>query len=154
MKNSNSSLIRTYIRLLEKFSSAILSLESNSRLLWFCNTTWCDYYVIGSQNSRHFVNQWESKPKPMVTYSHTHFPALDGYYMHLLRILIATLCSLRLLWLSEVNSLILVFTMLTWKLSKRQIMENLVVAWKKIANVSFSINFKTIWCKSSVGRRR
>ena len=37
-----------------------------SRLLWFCIAN----FAIGKNNSRHFLNQSEVKPKPMVTFSH------------------------------------------------------------------------------------
>ena len=42
-----------------------LSVESNSRSLWFCMTTLSDWpKMIGSP---HFLNQSEVKPKPIVT---------------------------------------------------------------------------------------
>ena len=37
-----------------------------SRLLWFCFTALCDW----SPKSRHFLNQWEAKAKPIVPRSH------------------------------------------------------------------------------------
>ena len=44
-----------------------LTVESNSRLLWFVITI---RLVIGLKNSPHIINQSEVKPKPIVTSSH------------------------------------------------------------------------------------
>ena len=56
--------------------------------------------VIGWQNSRHFLNQWEAKRKPWL--ARTRFPALGACYMYFLRILIGSLRYLRLLGLVRV----------------------------------------------------
>ena len=37
--------------------------------------------MIGWQSSRHFLNQWEAKPKSIVL-GRTRFPALDAGYLH------------------------------------------------------------------------
>ena len=37
--------------------------------------------MIGWQNSRHFLNQWEAKPK-LIVLGRTRFPALDAGYMY------------------------------------------------------------------------
>ena len=47
------------------------------QLLWFYIATLCDW----PKNSRHFINQSELKPKPIVTCSHAFFPALGSGYM-------------------------------------------------------------------------
>ena len=43
--------------------------------------------MIGWRSSRHFLNQWEAEPKPIVS-GRTRFPALDAGYMYLLQVLI------------------------------------------------------------------
>ena len=43
--------------------------------------------MIDWQSLRHFLNQWEAKPKPIVS-GRTCFPALDAGYMYLLQVLI------------------------------------------------------------------
>ena len=48
------------------FSDFRLSVERNSRLLWFWISTLIDWF----KNSRHFLDQSEVKPKPIVTCSH------------------------------------------------------------------------------------
>ena len=74
-----------------------LLIKCNSCLLWFCFTTLCDWLA----NSRHFLNQWEAKPKPTVTCAHA-FPALGAGYVYLLRGLIGSLHCLRLSWLGTI----------------------------------------------------
>ena len=64
-------------------------------------------FLIGCKNSRHFLNQSEVKPKPIVTCSHV-FPALGASYMYLLRVLIGSLDCLRLLRLARLITLVLV----------------------------------------------
>ena len=70
-----------------------LSFESNFAIAMVLN-----YYalLLAKNKSRHFVNQSEVKPKPIVI-SCTRFPALGADYMYLLRVLIGSLNCLRLL---------------------------------------------------------
>ena len=39
--------------------------------------------MISEQNSRHFLNQWESKPKAILFSSHAFFSALGAMQLHL-----------------------------------------------------------------------
>ena len=48
-----------------------LSVESNSGLLWFCFTSFCDW----SRNSPHFLDQSDSKLKPIATWPLAFFRA-------------------------------------------------------------------------------
>lgn len=59
------------------------------RLLWFCLL----FSVIVSKNLRHFLNQWETKVKPIVTSSQRF---LGACYMYLLWVLIGSLHCLSL----------------------------------------------------------
>ena len=68
--------------------------------------------VIGLKNSRHLLNQSNTKPKPIATWSHAFFPRLASV-TYLLRVLIGSLCCVRLLWLAIAIALVLVF--LDWK---------------------------------------
>ena len=51
-----------------------MSTKSNSRLFWFDIVRLPS--VVGWKNSRHFFNQSEVKPKPIVTCSHAFSSAL------------------------------------------------------------------------------
>ena len=53
----------------------------------------CYLPMIGWQTSRHFLDQWETKPKPILCLARTRFAALDAGCTHLLRILIGLLCT-------------------------------------------------------------
>ena len=55
--------------------------------------------VIGWKNSRRLLNQSDAKPNPIATWSHASVPALGAGHVYLLRVLIGSLCYLRLLWL-------------------------------------------------------
>ena len=46
------------------------------RLVWVCITTLCDWLT----SSRHFLNQWESKPKPIVLSPHAFSRAWRQLY--------------------------------------------------------------------------
>ena len=76
--------------------------------------------MIGWQSSRHFLNEWKTKPKPIVL-GRTRLPALDAGYMYLLRqILIGSLRCLHLLWLARVITLGLVLQHSVENRSSRQ----------------------------------
>ena len=60
--------------------------------------------VIGWQNSRHLLSQWEAKRKPIATCTRV-FPPFGAGCVQLLQILIGLLNCLRLLWLVRVIAL-------------------------------------------------
>ena len=69
-----ASLFSTRFRNAEHHRSNVerFSVECQSifTFAWFCFTVLCDWCA----NSRHFLNQWEVRPKPIVTCSHAFFP--------------------------------------------------------------------------------
>ena len=73
--------------------------------------------MIGYQNSRHFLNQWEAE-KPYQNQSwhgRTRFPTLGAGHVHLLWILIGPLCCLRFFVIGQSNYFGFGFTKLNWK---------------------------------------
>ena len=48
------------------------------RLLWFCFTTFCDWF---EKLSLHFLNQSDAKLKPIMTWSHAFSRACRGLHV-------------------------------------------------------------------------
>ena len=83
----------------------VLSVESYSRLLWFCITTLCGWLTKLAPLSQPMT----SKIKTNRVLAARVFPRLHGAsYMYLLRIPIGSLCCLHLLRLARVITLVLV----------------------------------------------
>ena len=83
----------------------VLSVESYSRLLWFCITTLCGWLTKFAPLSQ----PMRRKTKTNRVFAAHVFPCLHGAsYMYLLRILIGSLCCLHLLRLARVTTLVLV----------------------------------------------
>ena len=70
MNSRKASVLSRYQRVVFNGVSKVIA-----RLLWFCITTFC-CSVIGWQNSRQFLGQWDVKPKPSLPCSPVVFPRL------------------------------------------------------------------------------
>ena len=81
-----------------------MSVESNSRLVWFCITTFCDSVV---NKTRATISTNGNPNQNQSCFHRTRFPALGASYMYLLRILIGSLCCLHLLRLARVTTMVL-----------------------------------------------
>ena len=75
-KNQNSRKIPNFV-LIERFSTECRKYFRNCSAIWFCIATLCDWLKM----SRHFLDQSEVKPKPIVTYSHAFSRAWHGRHV-------------------------------------------------------------------------
>ena len=102
-------------RLLELVQRSFLHSSVDCKRIWFGFGFACTLppFVIGLKMARHFVIQWELKPKPMVTRSYRFSRAFASTACA--RSLIGSLRLLCTSWLARVVTLVFSFLTLNWK---------------------------------------
>ena len=81
------------------FFTQIFSVKSNPRLIWFCFSS---LYKIGPENSLHFINQSDSKLKPIAT-GNWHFPAVEGFQLFIFSSLLIGCCDFHWIWFYNIQ---------------------------------------------------